>query len=110
MEGEGSEGNRGHISQLGMGAPVRSWAMRPCSSVVRAAGAQGPDVGITNPPGLLPFASHFNSFRVSFSQLPGGNKSHSSLLVKGAAGSSESELGSNLNSILCDLGQVSSPL
>lgn len=52
MEGEGSEGNRGHISQLGLGATRRSWAMRPRSSMVSAAGAQGPDVGTTNPLGL----------------------------------------------------------
>lgn len=81
VEGEGSGGNLGHMSQVGMGATLRSWAMRPCSSVMRVLGSWV--LMLASPPTwFITFTSHFNSLRVSFSQLSNVNKNHSSLVVK----------------------------
>lgn len=40
--GQGSEDNLGHISQRARGGTLRSWAMRPRSSVA-SVGSLGPD-------------------------------------------------------------------
>lgn len=66
-----------------------------------SAGSLGPDVGIT---------THlvYNLLQVTLTL--SGNKSHSSPMIKEQQLQNQAELGSNLNYILCDLRQVSSPL